>query len=312
VKGFYYDIMPDANGDYYRDTNTATQASFWAYFAGAASTDQCNRFVKDWLTPARFGGDFPGASLASENAEFHREGGYWRGGRWVPSAMALAIGMAECGRLDVAHAVSRNFLSSMAKVSQSDVFEFYGMMLTAAGAEKPIVGQQQGHSTRGEFAGMSNTMPLYGFERFVAGLNFRPGYVGSDAPNWLQHEHAPAAIASKPDQQRAFADGYIEWNLFYDMNVGESIKASNFIYRGQMVRNLEVQKLGENHYAILVDSDKPITVQVNRLFKASGGREPQPQASYSTALLSVGGSAASRSEISLEPVSKMETLSSIK
>ena len=305
--GFYFDLINDGKGVFHQDSGVATQASFWPLLTGGLTREQTDLFVKNWMTPDNFGGVFPAASLSSHHPDYRDEGGYWRGGRWPPSAAVLSRGFENQDRWDQAFMVSRDFVARMSDVAHDHqksegkftVYEFYGVKKEKQGQFTPIVGVQENHQTREDFAGWGKTPVTYNLVRYVLGV--RPvepnlGAASADA-HWLRElsrSHSSffdrfTDLAHTPSQARLASRGYLEWNLNFDWPLEQELKMENFSYRGIAVHSMALKKVSQDHYVMTIDSEEPFVLQINRMFKNAGDVIPQAEPTVGSALLHVGG-----------------------
>lgn len=289
-KGFYFDLLPE-NGAYRQDVQTATQASFWAFWCQAANAHQVERFARQELVEGAFGGKFPAASLSSAHPLYNMAGHYWRGGRWPPSAVVLAQGLENCGRPDLAFEITKNFTAGMAEVSDQTVYEFYGLEEREGGV-KPIAGRQPNHLTRSDFVGWGKTPLTYSIPRHLVGVRPIPAYRGKDIERWRVHlDKQCHFIKNLSENERKISEhavlrGYLEWNLFIDPQDGLELR--DFCYQGHPVRLLRITRESENRFRAMVDSPKSIQLQVNRFF-AAGNRNPSHVPLASSSIFEIGG-----------------------
>jgi hypothetical protein len=105
--GLYYDIAREAPHQLDR---IATPTSFWPMLARAASVEQAGRLRGAAMDPLRFGGAAPFPSLVRSDIDFDRDGRYWRGGIWLPTAYMAIQALAAYGYADEADSLAGQLL----------------------------------------------------------------------------------------------------------------------------------------------------------------------------------------------------------
>lgn len=107
--GVYYDI-DERDG---RPIKVLTPASFWPMLAAMATRERADRLVGVLTDPRLLGGPVPWVSLARDDPDFHRRGGYWRGSVWLPTAYMGIKALQNYGYLDLAHDTARAVVRHM-------------------------------------------------------------------------------------------------------------------------------------------------------------------------------------------------------
>ena len=97
--GCYYDIE---SGSPHRRIKVMTPASFWPLLAGIASQEQAERMARHAEDPAELGGLVPFPSVARNSPYFEPDGGYWRGGVWLPTAYMAIKALEQYGFYELA------------------------------------------------------------------------------------------------------------------------------------------------------------------------------------------------------------------
>jgi len=111
--GIYYDI--DATT--YEKKKVKTPASYWPMLAEMCSPEQAKKLaghVRDSMT---FGGEIPWPTVARDDPEFDakKDGDYWRGGVWLPTAYMGIKALEKYDFFEVANESAYNLLNHMYK-----------------------------------------------------------------------------------------------------------------------------------------------------------------------------------------------------
>ncbi len=153
--GFYYDISGSTH-DFYK---IVTPASYWALAAGIASQAQARAMLEKLLDPAVLGGDVPVLSLSRSDGNYERDGRYWRGSLWLPTAYIALFGIAAYGYHTEARALSRRILDHMSatyrEYTPHTIWECY-----APEAPRPGVNATGDATVRPDFCGWSALGPI--------------------------------------------------------------------------------------------------------------------------------------------------------
>ncbi len=163
--GFYYDVSESGRGFY----KVRSIASFWALTAGIAPRERAEALVRLTLDPSAFGGEIPFPSLARSDAEFSKEGRYWRGSVWLPTAYAALRGMAEYGYHKEAQAAGKRLFEYMLKTytdfEPHTIWECY-----APEGFRPATRVVDQRLVRPDFCGWSALGPITVYLEFVLGF----------------------------------------------------------------------------------------------------------------------------------------------
>ncbi len=108
---FYYDVDVNTHGFY----KVMTPASYWTLISEIASEEQAMCLSERIGDPNTLGGTVPLVSLARNDADYHSDGRYWRGGLWLPTAYASICGLNRYGFYGVARDASEKILKHMYK-----------------------------------------------------------------------------------------------------------------------------------------------------------------------------------------------------
>lgn len=171
--GFYYDIHRDSTPGAVTFSKVKTPASYWPLLAGLASPEQAARMAEHVQDPAVFGGDVPWTTLARNDPEFRSDGGYWRGGVWLPTAYMGVKALEQYGYDDLASQTASDLVQHMLQTYQQydrnpgtpevdgTVWEYYD-------PDEPRPGQNQ--NARPDFTGWSALGPISLFIENVIGI----------------------------------------------------------------------------------------------------------------------------------------------
>jgi hypothetical protein len=319
-EGFFFDrvrAQGGTSGPLVLDERNATAAGFWPLWSGSVPAERVQAIVEKQMTPAKFGGHSPFPSLPRDHPEYHAEGHYWRGGRWlVEQAMAIE-GFERSGRLDLAHEYAKAVLKGMteasndhlARTGRKTVHEFYGVKQGPDGTERVIPGVEPGHTTREDFTGWSAKFKDL-LVRYGVGLRPVAGYLGppAGAEAWFRALRegevfagtnflADSAGIPSSAQKALVKEGYLEWNLLEDPG-DEPLTQRHFEFGGARIEELTIRKRSESDYVVTAKSDRPFNLQVNLLHDGSGKPLAHPKAM--SVLQRVGGPT-SESRFKTEP-----------
>lgn len=162
---FYYDISESDLGFY----KVRSIASYWALTAGVAPMERAEALVRLVFDKESFGGDIPFPSLARNDAEFEKDGRYWRGAVWLPTAYAALRGMAEYGYHREAQEAGRGLFEYMFKTYEMfephTIWECY-----APEGFRPATRVSDESLVRPDFCGWSALGPIAVYIEFVLGF----------------------------------------------------------------------------------------------------------------------------------------------
>ena len=114
--GCYYDIHTSRPAH----CKVLTPASFWPLLADVASEYQAEKQVGTLLDQNLLGGDMPIPSVARNSRYFDPQGGYWRGGVWLPVCYMVTKAIERYGFFNIAADLSERIVARM-----SDVYDNY-------------------------------------------------------------------------------------------------------------------------------------------------------------------------------------------
>lgn len=303
--GLYVDRVPDGDGGLQPDDNPSI-ATFWAMLAlGSRVSDaRAQRFVDEWMTPERFGGDFPFPSLPRDHKDFDPAGGYWRGGHWPNMQAVAAEALGAVGFEKLKRETTLQTLARMNEASpapddpkRKTVYELYGEEIVNKRIKgRPGRNDRDDYTAKADFAGWGLVPPLYGMLTTVIGLRPVPGFDGDglDLDRWLDrlgshpifegtNHLSPEALAD-PGAREKIRRGYLELNLTVDPGEeGVTIRDINYPGYNRIVQ-LEVKRV-EDGLEIRAKSEAPFQIQLNRGF----GEEASPEALRTGEIITVGG-----------------------
>ena len=106
--GLYYDVDDDG-----RQIKWKTAACFWPLLAGVADSSQADRLVEHLKDPSSFRRLVVFPTLAADQEGYDPAGGYWRGGVWAPTNLAIIKGLEEYGYEDFAAECTERYLAAL-------------------------------------------------------------------------------------------------------------------------------------------------------------------------------------------------------
>ncbi|GAB5456977.1 MAG: trehalase family glycosidase [Henriciella sp.] len=166
ASGFYHDIRAKAP---YSRVAVATPASYWPMLAGLASPNQAARLHEHAKDEDKFGGSMPWSSVARDDPDFEKDGRYWRGGIWLPTAYMSTKALQQYGYLDTANELAENLVRHMLKTYQSydpkTIWECYSPT-----APSPSTAKTPDEICRPDFCGWSALGPISMLIENVIGL----------------------------------------------------------------------------------------------------------------------------------------------
>ena len=163
---FYYDI--DYNDEHFYKIRTI--ASYWTLTGEIADEEQAKAMISYLFDETDLGGEIPFISLSRKDADFKKEGKYWRGSIWLPTAYATLRGLANYGYFKEAHCLAKKLFLAMLKTYQDyephTVWECY-----APDFYKPATQVDNETIVRPDFCGWSALGPISVYLEFVLGFH---------------------------------------------------------------------------------------------------------------------------------------------
>jgi len=154
--GIYYDIRAAAPHDFYK---VKTPAAYWPMLAGLCSPHQAQRLAEHLEAPLIFGGPIPFPSVSRDDPAFDPDGGYWRGGVWLPLAYMTVQALERYGFNDLADATAVNLVRHMFKswrdYDPHTIWEAYSPT-----QPKPSTHKRPDRLARPDFCGWSALGPI--------------------------------------------------------------------------------------------------------------------------------------------------------
>ena len=162
--GFYYDIL---SGNLAK-CRVPTIASYWTLLAEIPDARQRRRLVEKLMDDQWFGGPVPTPSLARKDADFCPQGGYWRGGVWMPTTYMTVKALDACGESALAREIARKVVFDMCEtwkaVEPHTIWECYSPT-----EPKPSSYKEKG-CVRDNFCGWSALGPISLFIEDIIGI----------------------------------------------------------------------------------------------------------------------------------------------
>lgn len=164
--GFYYDIDRKDHSIY----RVMTTASYWAMTAEAATEARAAAMAARVSDPETLGGEVPLLSLARNDGDFCKEGKYWRGALWLPTAYATLKGLTAYGyhkqAHEAAHKILRHMLETYRVYEPHTIWECY-----APCAPAPATTPRGNGLVRPDFCGWSALGPISIYIEYVLGFH---------------------------------------------------------------------------------------------------------------------------------------------
>ena len=164
---FYYDINLDGSRFY----KVMTPASFWALVAGVASKKQAREMISQISNEHTLGGIVPLISLSRSDGNYEKNGKYWRGALWLPTAYASLKGIANYGYYEEAHRATEKILNHMLKTYREytphTIWECY-----SPEACEPSVTSTAEDIVRADFCGWSALGPISMYIEYYIGIYY--------------------------------------------------------------------------------------------------------------------------------------------
>ena len=153
--GFYYDIHEDT----LEPIKVMTPASYWPMLAEMCSKEQAKKLVDKIQDSDLLGGSVPWVSLARNDADFKKNGLYWRGAVWLPLAYMGIKAIQKYGYLKLAYqnsyAIVSHMMSTYKEYTPNTIWECY-----EPDEAKPAVDGNNDALVRQNFCGWSALGPI--------------------------------------------------------------------------------------------------------------------------------------------------------
>ena len=187
---FYYDI--DCNdGHFYK---VMTPASYWALLADIATEDRARAMASHLLNEKTFGGQVPLVSLAKCDADYNKNGNYWRGGLWLPTAYAALKGVEKYGYYEEAHHAARKIVDHMLRTyleyEPHTIWECY-----SPESPSPATIERGDAIARRDFCGWSALGPISLYIENIIGIHSVDAF--SRVVEWHKPEEFKKALGIK-------------------------------------------------------------------------------------------------------------------
>lgn len=233
--GWYFDFfIRDKSEKKVKFINSKTAAAFWSILCGAAEGQRFESVKNHLFNENEFYTKIPFASLSKDDPNYDPDGGYWLGGVWPPTNLAVIKGLCEKGYDGLAREAAIKFLDAMCKVEKDPAFggiwEAY-----APDADRPST-CENGELCRADFVGWGGIAPITLLIENIIGLSF----------------NAP--------------ENKVTFNLF----PGECGGLKNMLFNGQKVSVLctkYVASMGQSVIEVEAEEEFTLVVKTNYLWK---------------------------------------------
>lgn len=138
-----------------------TIAAYWTLLAGVADAARARELVAELRNPHTFGRPNAVPTLAADESQYDRNGGYWNGSVWAPTTTMVIRGLERYGYDALARELALNHVELVARVFQGTgtIWENYSPEQAAAG--KPA---------QPDFVGWSGIGPILYLLEYGVGL----------------------------------------------------------------------------------------------------------------------------------------------
>ncbi|RYG75549.1 hypothetical protein EON80_00285 [bacterium] len=165
VDGFYYDLMPDGK----TFSKVRTPASFWPVLAGMASPEKVRRMAQRVGDAKDLGGIVPWVTVSRSDPAFNaKDGNYWNGAMWLPTAYMGIKALEQNGQIEVAdqsaEAVLQHMYLTYRDYAPHTIWECYN-------PSKPEPAYHGGNRVTPNFCGWSALGPISLFIENVMGFH---------------------------------------------------------------------------------------------------------------------------------------------
>ncbi len=142
--------------------------AYWALLAGCVPEKYVPELIAHLENPTEFNRIHRIPALSADDPSYSSTGDYWCGGVWAPTNYMMLKGLAEIGRVDLAHDIAINHLNNVVRVFESEDTRW-------TGAEQF---RQYFHLTNLEFDDKHTLWENYAPDVIEPGGHSKPGYVG--------------------------------------------------------------------------------------------------------------------------------------
>jgi hypothetical protein len=135
--------------------------AYWALLAEAGTDGQRARLVAHLTDPTTLGRPFPVPALSAGADGYREDGGYWRGGVWTPTTLAVLDGLDHLGQGDLAHRLAREHVLLVARTARDT-----GTLWENYSPERPV----PGFEARPDFCGWTGASAFTAPLEYVFGI----------------------------------------------------------------------------------------------------------------------------------------------
>lgn len=163
---FYYDIDCKTK-EFYK---VMTIASYWTLTAEIADEERAADMVRQLFNEKTLGGHVPLLSLSRSDGNFQKDGGYWRGSLWLPTAYMALKGISAYGYHEKARETAKKVLDHMWKTyleyEPHTIWECYSPELP-----RPAVTPKGKDVVRPDFCGWSALGAISVYIEYILGFH---------------------------------------------------------------------------------------------------------------------------------------------
>jgi len=123
--GVYFDISANEGN---KQIPVITPATCWPMMAKLCSREQAARLNENAKDPHIFGGHYPWPSLAPTDPEFVKDGRYWRGGVWLPTAYMATKALEKYGYFDTANMLAERLVKQLSDTYKIITLKQFGSL----------------------------------------------------------------------------------------------------------------------------------------------------------------------------------------
>ena len=133
--------------------------AYWTLMAGVVPQNRLDGFLGHLRNPNRFGRPVPVPSLAADEPDYRKDGGYWLGSSWPPTTYMVLRGLRAVGDEDTAIALAGKYFDAT-----RTVFKNTGTFWENLSPETPAPGSQ----SVPDFCGWAGLGPVAVAREFVS------------------------------------------------------------------------------------------------------------------------------------------------